>query len=172
MVGPGRKEWGMSPGNLLVPSVGVKVCRRGRVMLRVSGKRVFFSFTVVTLLILVILPSNFTEEIWAHNVEVAGEAVSAVRDGCTLLVVRVLVAAFSARVAAVSSVSPAVFFVRKKVNAGAAFLASRLGVSVRGGSVVVLVAVCATLRDELCKLVAECSKFKCDVGGGWWTPDG
>ena len=121
---------------------------------------------------MVILPPNFSEEIWAHKVEVAGAAVFAVRDGYTLLMARVGVAAFSACVAAVSSVSPAVFFVRKKANAGAPFLASRLGVSARGGSVVAVVLVCAILRDELCKLVVECGKFRCDVGGGWWTPDG
>ena len=83
-------------------------------MLRVSGKRVLFSFTVVTFRILVILPPNFSEEIWAHKIEVAGAAVLAVRVGCTLLVARVLVVAFSACVAAVRSVSPAVFFVRKR----------------------------------------------------------
>ena len=75
MVGPGGKEWGMSPGSLLVPSVGVEVCMRGRAMLRVSGKRVVFSFTVVTLRILVILPPNFSEEIWAYKVEVASAGV-------------------------------------------------------------------------------------------------
>ena len=77
---------------------------------RVCGKRLCFSFTVVTWRILIILPPNFSEEIWAHKVEVAGAFVLAVRDGGTRLVARVLVAAFSARVAAVGSVSPAVFF--------------------------------------------------------------
>ena len=68
--------------------------------------------------------------------------------------VRVLVAAFSICVAAVSSVNPAVFFVRKKANVGATILASRLGASARGGSVVAVVALFAILRDELCNLVA------------------
>ena len=116
-------------------------------MLRVSGKRVFFSFTVVTLRILVIVSPNFSEKIWTHKVEVAGAAVFAVRDGYTLLVTRVIVTAFSARVAAVSSVNSAVFFVRKKVNARAPFLASGLGSSARSGSVVTVGALCTTLCD-------------------------
>ena len=70
---------------------------------------------------MVILPPNYSEEIWAPEVEVAGAAVLAVRDGSTSLVPRVAVAAFSAGVAAVSSVSPAIFFVREKTNAGLAF---------------------------------------------------
>ena len=68
MVGPGGKEWGMSPERLLVPLAGAKVCTRGRAMLRVSGKRLFLSVTVVTMRILVILPHNFSEEIWTHEV--------------------------------------------------------------------------------------------------------
>ena len=115
MVGPGGEERCMSPGSMQMPLVGGKVCTQGRAILRVSGKR-FLSITVVTLLILVILPPNFSEEIWAHKVEVAGAAVFLVRDGRTRLVARVLVAvaAFSACMVAVSSVSPAVLFVRKK----------------------------------------------------------
>ena len=31
--------------------------------------------------------------------------------------------------------------------------------------------MCATLRDDLCNLVAGCGKFNCDIGGGWRTPD-
>ena len=66
----------MSPGSLPVPLVGVKVCTRGRTMLRVRGKMVCFSFTAVTLRILVILPPDYSEEIWTHEVEVvAGAAV-------------------------------------------------------------------------------------------------
>ena len=60
---------------------------------------------------------------------------------------RVLVAAFSASVVAVGSVSPAVFLVWKKANSGAPCLASGLGFSARGGSVVAVIALCATLRD-------------------------
>ena len=165
MVGPGRKERCMAPGSIYMLLIGVKICTRGMAMLRVSGKRLL-SFTVDTFRILVILPPNFSEEIWAHKVEVAGAAVLAVRDDGTLLVARVFVAAFSARVAAVGSMNPAVFFVRKKANAGATFLASRLRVSACGDSVVAVVAVCAILRDELCKLVVECGKLRCDVGGG------
>ena len=104
---------------------------------------------------MVILPPHFPEEIWAHEVEVAGAAIFTVRDGCTLLVTRVLFAAFSACVAAVSSVSPAVFCVWKKANTRTPFLAPGLGVSARGGSVVAVIAMFAPLRDELCKLVAE-----------------
>ena len=63
---------------------------------------------------MVILPPNFSEEIWAHKVEVAGAAVLAVRDGSTRLVARVAVAAFSAGAATVSSVSPAIFFCEGK----------------------------------------------------------
>lgn len=111
---------------------------------------------------MITLSPNFSEEIWAHKVEVAGAAVFVVRDGCTRLVASVAVAAFSACVAAVSSVSPAVFSVRKEVNAGAAFLASRLGIR---GSVVAVVVLGTILRDELCKLVAECGKFRGNVGG-------
>ena len=70
-----------------------------------------------------------------------------VRDGCTHLVVWVLVAAFSASVAAVSSVSPAVFLVRKKVYTGASFLVSGLGCSTRGDSVIVVSSLCVVLRD-------------------------
>ena len=153
MVGPGGEERCMSPGSMQMPLIGVKVCTRGRAMFRVSGKRLI-SFTVVTLLILVILPPNFSEEIRAHKVEVAGLAVLAVRDGHTHLVARISVATFSACVATVSTVSPAVFFVRKKANAGAEFLASRFGASVRGGSTLAVVALRAILRDELCNLVA------------------
>ena len=103
---------------------------------------------------MVILPPNFSEEIWAHKVQVASAAVLAVRDGSTRLVARVAVAAFSAGVAAVSSVSPAIFFVRKKANDGSAFLVFRFGGSARGGSAIAIVALCAILCDELCNLVA------------------
>ena len=113
MTGPGGKERYMSPGSMQKLVVGVNVGTLGRAMLRVSGKRVLLSFTI-TLRILVILPLNFSEEIWAHKVEVVGAAIFAVRDGHTRLVARVLVVAFRDCVAAVSSVSPAVFFVRKQ----------------------------------------------------------
>ena len=46
------------------------------------------------------------------------------------------------------------------------FLASGLGFNARGGSVAAVIAVCAILCDELCKLVAECCKFRFHVGGG------
>ena len=79
MVGPGGKKWGIPPGRLLEPLAGVKVCTRGRAMLRVSGKRLFFSVLVVMFWILVILPPNFSEEIWTHEVQVSGAAILAVR---------------------------------------------------------------------------------------------
>ena len=82
-------------------------------MLRVSGKRLVISVTGFTLVISVIIPPNLLEEIRAHEVQVAGAAVFAVRDGYTHLVAWVLVAAFSTSVAAVGSVSPAVFFMLK-----------------------------------------------------------
>ena len=116
MLGPGEEEGGMPPVGLLLPMAGVLpkgggyVGTRGRAMLRVSGKRLVFSVTGFTLLILVILPPNVTEEIRAYKVQVVSAAVLAVRDGGTHLVARVLVAAFSASVAAISSVSPAASF--------------------------------------------------------------
>ena len=47
MVDPGGKERCMAPGRIYIPLYGVKICAQGRVMLRVSGKRLL-SFTVVT----------------------------------------------------------------------------------------------------------------------------
>ena len=90
----------------------------------------------------------------------------AVRDGCTHLVAWVLVAAFSASVAAVSSVSTAVFPVLKKANTGTTFLALGLGFSARGDSVVTVGTLCAILRDWLSQLVLQCGKSRGHAGGG------
>ena len=117
-------------------------------MLRVSGKRLVFSVTVVTLRILVILPPNVSEEIWAPEVQVAGAVVLRSEiDGCTHLVAWVLVAAFSASVAAVTAVSPTVFIVLKKADTRAWFLASGFGSSAGSGSVVTVGALGAILCD-------------------------
>ena len=67
----------------------------------------------------------------------------------------VLVAAFSASVTAVSSMSPAVFLVLKKKDTRTTFLASGLGSNARVGSsgpgalggVVAVVSLCAILCD-------------------------
>ena len=142
-------------------------------MLRVSDKRLVFSVTGVTLLILVILPSNVSEEIRAHEVQIAGTAVLVVRDGGTHLVAGILVAAFSASATAISSVSSAVFFMLKEANAGTTFLALGL-VSIAHGcrlgpvavvGIVTGVAMCDSLCDELHKLVLEFGKFRCHSRG-------
>ena len=161
MLVPGGKEGGMPPVRLLLPMVGILpkgggyLCTRGRAMLRVHGKQLGFSVTGATLLILVILPPNLSEEIRAQKVQVAGATVFAVGNGCTHLVAWVLVAAFSVSVAAVGSVSPAVFFMLKEAGAGTTFLALGLGSNAHGGSlgpgaligVVTFVAMCAILRN-------------------------
>ena len=89
-----------------------------------------------------------------------------VRDVCTLLVARVLVAAFSANVAAVSSVSPAVFLVRKKANAGAPFLASGLGFSVRGLRLVRCVPFCVISCASWLRSAASSDATLVGGGGG------
>ena len=143
-------------------------------MLRVSGKRLVFSVTGFTLLILVVLPPNVSEESRAHKVQVVGAVVLAVRDGGTHLGARVLVAAFSASVAAISFMSPAVFFMLKEADAGTTLLALRLGSIVGIGNrsglvavvgIVTVVAMCASLCDELRTLVSEFGKFRRHSGG-------
>ena len=148
-------------------------------MLRVSGKSLVISFTGFTLLILSILPPNISEEIRAPKVQVASASLLAVRDGGTHLVAWVLVTAFSAGVAAIGSVGPAVFFMLEEADARTAFLALGLGsigasVGVRAGLVVAIVVIVTVvvvrivsdvatgvgLGDELCNLVPELGKFR------------
>ena len=75
--------------------------------------------------------------------------------------------------AAVDSVSPAVFLMLKKADARTTSLVLRLGSIACGGrlgpvtlvGVVTAVALCAILRDELCKLASEFGKFRRYAGG-------
>ena len=179
----------------VLPMVGGYVGTLGRVMLRVSVKRLIISFNRFTLLILGILPPTFLKEFRAHKIQVASASVLAVRGGGTHLVARVLVTAFSAGAVTICSISPAVFFMLDEADARTTFLALELGsigvgVGARAGLVAkvvgtvvgVIVGVVAGIvfgvatgvgfGDELCNLVLELGKFRRHSCGRWRCSDG